>query len=248
MNSKLSIAAAALLLALAGCSRGAGNGSASGNGGAPLPQIAAPNNGDWTQTVAATPEGGYRMGNPGAPVKLVEYGSIGCPYCALFTNEAAQPLTDRYVRSGHVSWEYRPYMIHPEDPAIFLLLRCQGPAPYFRQIEQLYATQRDWAGRLEALPQSEQQRLQALPTQQRLAAMIQGAGLDQFFRARGMPQARIDSCLNDAAALQELAGQTSRASSQEGVSGTPTFFINGEKQEAGSWAQLEPLLRNAVGS
>jgi protein-disulfide isomerase len=35
---------------------------------------------DWTQTVARTPEGGFRMGNPNAPVKLIEYLSFACPH------------------------------------------------------------------------------------------------------------------------------------------------------------------------
>ena len=43
--------AAALALALAGCGGGAGNNAAAVVSNAPLPQIAAPNGGDWTQTI-----------------------------------------------------------------------------------------------------------------------------------------------------------------------------------------------------
>ena len=35
-------------------------------------------------TVVRTPAGGYRQGNPDAPVKLIEYGSRTCPTCARF--------------------------------------------------------------------------------------------------------------------------------------------------------------------
>ena len=38
---------------------------------------------DWTRVAARTPEGGFRMGNPGAPVKVVEYLSLTCPHCAM---------------------------------------------------------------------------------------------------------------------------------------------------------------------
>ena len=44
----------------------------------------------------------------------------------------ATPCASNYVRCGQVSWEYRPYMIFPTDPGIFLLLRCQGRSAFFR--------------------------------------------------------------------------------------------------------------------
>src|SRR3546814_9181159 len=58
---------------------------------------------DWTKTVARTPEGGFRVGNPDAPVKLVEYGSLTCDHCAHFAEEATPKLLGQYVRSGRVS-------------------------------------------------------------------------------------------------------------------------------------------------
>jgi hypothetical protein len=70
MRASIAIGAAALALLVAGCG-GGGNNSSTEVSNAPLKQIPAPN-GDWTQTVAETPEGGMRMGNPNAPVKLVE--------------------------------------------------------------------------------------------------------------------------------------------------------------------------------
>ena len=39
--------------------------------------VEAPAGQQWWDTVAATPEGGWLVGNPNAPVKLVEYGSLG---------------------------------------------------------------------------------------------------------------------------------------------------------------------------
>src|SRR5436309_16013442 len=64
---------------------------------------------DWSLVAVRTPEGGVRIGNPAAPVKLVEYGSITCPHCAAFSAEAAAALRASYVGPGRVSWEYRHY-------------------------------------------------------------------------------------------------------------------------------------------
>lgn len=243
----LGIGFAALALALAGCGSG-GDNNASANGAAAIPQIAAPNNGDWTETVSMTERGGYLMGNPNAPVKLVEYGSITCPACARFSNEAYQSLTSRYVRSGQVSWEFRPFLIHATDPGVFLLLRCAGPAPFFRLSEQLYATQPEWAGRAETMPPEQAQQLQNLDPHSQAAALVRVMGVDQFFRQRGISEARINACLADDAALQQLGEISRRGTSEDNVQGTPTFIVNGEKLEASDWASVETRLRAAIGS
>jgi protein-disulfide isomerase len=242
------LGAAAGLLLLAACNGESGdNGSANA---APLTPIPAPNGASWTETVAVTPEGGVRMGNPDAPVKLVEYASFTCPHCREFAEQGAAKLENDYVKSGHVSWEFRPFILFPTDPAISMLMRCQAaqnPSAFFQLVDQLYAEQPNWVGRLQALPPEAQQQFEALPPQQRSAAMIQAAGVDQFFRVRGMPASRIAACLGDAQGLQEVVGITDRATSKEGVTGTPTFFINGRMvPDTASWGALEPPLRAAT--
>jgi protein-disulfide isomerase len=244
MKLSIGCGAAALALALAGCGDGGGNG-AEANGAAPLVQIKAPN-GDWTQTVAATPEGGYRMGNPEAPVKLVEYGSLTCGHCADFSQAGSEPLRERYVKSGRLSWEFRPYLLFPTDPGISMLLKCQGAGPFFRLTDQLYADQRNWAAKLQQLLPAQQQQLEGMSPQQRAVALVRATEIDQFFRQRGMPQAKIDACLADTQSLQQLAALTDRGN-REGVTGTPTFFINGRIAEgASTWETLEPQLRGAL--
>ena len=249
MKAKLGTALAlAAILALAGCGDSGNNGSASNaNMSAALTQIPAPNGGDWTQIVSETPEGGFRMGNPNAPVKLVEYASITCPHCGEFSAAAADPLENQYVRSGQVSWEYRPFILFPSDPGVFMLLRCQGPTPFFRLVHQLYDSQREWAGRLQSLPPEQQQQVETMSPNAKAAFMVQASGLDQFFRQRGMPAARINSCLADNRSIVQLAENTRRATEQDDVQGTPTFLINGQKQDAGDWNELQRRLRAAIG-
>jgi protein-disulfide isomerase len=249
MKAQINAGAVALGLLLAGCGDNGNVSAPTANGQqAGLAQIPAPNHGDWTQIVSETPEGGYRMGNPDAPVKLVEYASITCPHCGEFAEGATVPLRDQYVHSGQVSWEYRPYMLFATDPGLFALLRCQGPTPFFQMIEQLYGDQQNWAVRGQQVQEQQGASLAAMNPVQRSAALIRGAGLDQFMRQRGMPQGRIDSCLADERNLQRVADDTARATNEQGVNGTPTFFINGTRQEnVGTWQTLEPLLRTALG-
>lgn len=198
---------------------------------------------DWTQRIERTTDGGYRMGNPAAPVKLVEYASITCSHCADFNAAAGAALRDRHIASGRVSWEVRPYLIFPTDPGLFMLLQCARPADFFALSDQLYADQAAWAARVEA----DSARLQALPPAQQLAATVRASGTEAVFRAGGMTDAQIGACLSDRAGLDRLIANHRRYA-RAGVEGTPTFFINGRQVEAGSWEQLEPLLAAVPGA
>jgi protein-disulfide isomerase len=243
--STLSLAgAAALALALGGCNKGGDTNAQVSN--APLKQIAAPQ-GDWTQVVSETAEGGYRMGNPNAPVKLVEYASLSCPYCAAYDREGVPTLRDKYVKSGQVSWEYRTYMNHPTDPALSVLVHCQGPEAFFGLADQLYASQEQWYGRVVGAPKEQLQALETMTPAQRNAALVKLTQLDEFFRQRGMPQSKIDACLADEGTLAKVAAITERGNNDK-IAGTPGFLINGSLvPESADWKTLEPALRRAIG-
>ena len=116
MKQKYLLVAAAAILASPACNAENGN-SATGGSSAEVKPVAPPANGDWSEVVAATPEGGFVMGNPNAGVKLVEYGSYTCGHCARFDEEGVQPLIDKYVKTGRVSFEFRNYVRDPYDLA-----------------------------------------------------------------------------------------------------------------------------------
>ncbi len=202
---------------------------------------------DWSQVAVRTPEGGVRLGNPAAPVKLIEYGSISCPHCAHFQESASTPLRQRYIRSGRVSWEYRPFMIFPTDPGLFLLLNCLPAPAFFPAADALYASQSGWVARVTALPPAQLQEIDALPPAQKPAALVRAAGLVPFFQQHGLTQARIDQCLADPQGVRRLAGVMQVAATRLHVRGTPTFFINGAQADAADWPTLEARLRAATG-
>jgi protein-disulfide isomerase len=152
------------------------------------------------------------------------------------------------VKSGRVSWEFRPFMIFPTDPGIFMLLQCRGAQPFFQLTDQIFADQRNWMGRLQTLSPAQQQQLQSMGPQQQITALVQATGMDQFFRQRGMTEAQINSCLSNQQALQGLMEVTNAGTNQYKVTGTPSFFINGEAvdlQQGQLWPQLEPKLKAA---
>jgi protein-disulfide isomerase len=248
MKSLFMAGTAALVLTLAACGGGGGNNTAGVTPpAAPVQNVAAPAGTDWTQSIRES-ERGFVMGNPDAPVKLVEYASITCPHCGDFANQGGSEGIRNFVRSGRVSWEYRPYMIFPTDPGLFALLRCNGPDSYFQLADQLYAEQQAWLARAQTYLQANQAAVEAMDLQTRAATLVRESGVDAFFRQRGMTQQQIDQCLADPRNLQRVADDTQHASQTDGVTGTPTFFINGaQQQNIGTWPQLEQLLRTAVG-
>jgi protein-disulfide isomerase len=228
---------AALALALAGVAATAPDAAA-----APV-RRAAPV--DWARTVVATPEGGFRMGNPAAKVKLVEYGSLTCVHCAAFDREGLASLVARYVRSGKVSYEYRNFILNGLDVAATLVARCGGPSRFFPVSDKFYATRDQWMGRLSGLTQAQKDQLNALPENARLGRLAEMVGLTGLAAQQGIAPAQSKRCLADQAALQRL-GKMAEAAGAQGVGGTPTFFLNGSNIGTHTWATLEPILRESA--
>jgi protein-disulfide isomerase len=229
-------------LLLAACGSGSdGNGTAS----APVAPVKAPAGTNWLDTVVATPEGGMRMGNPDAPIKLVEYGSRTCPVCGEFGRTATQPLEKNYVATGKVSWEFREYLVHgqPDIPAS-LLGTCVPKETFFPILEQMYLNQgpvEEKMGSPEGSALFQKYASAAKPID---AAAPWADLLDYvaFFKQRGLPEDKVRACLADTQKLDKiLAGM--KAGEAMGVTGTPSFFINGNKADAISWSQLEAVLK-----
>jgi protein-disulfide isomerase len=239
----LVVSAAALIVT--GCEKSADNAAAPANGATAA--AAAPAAGeDWTTTVSATPEGGFVMGNPNAPVKLVEYLSLTCPHCAEFTRDGFPQLRDQYVKKGTVSVEVRNYVRDPIDVTTSLITRCQGPAAYFSMTDQALAAQAATLAKAQALAPAELQRVGGMPPTEQFKAFARMLGLDQFAKQRGVSEAKMDSCLSDTAALDKLVEMQKYANETVKIPGTPAFILNGQLlQAAGTWEQLEPQLKAA---
>jgi len=200
---------------------------------------------DWTRTVVTTPEGGFRMGNPQAKVRLVEYGSLTCPHCRHFAETGMAPLK-AYVKSGKVSFEYRNYILNGVDVAATLVARCGGPARFFPVVDRLYATQGDWIGKINALSAADKEAIKAMSDTDRLKRLAQAGGIVQLAAANGITPAQSSKCLADPNGLNRLIGFVEGGRAL-GVRGTPTFFVNGVIVDANDWPGIEPQIKQAGG-
>jgi len=232
--------------ALAGALAVAVSIAAAADAAPPARRATAPAARDWSRTVVATPEGGFRMGNPAARVRLVEYGSLTCPHCAHFSQTGGAPLVAGYVRSGKVSYEFRNYVLNGIDVTASLLARCAGPRGFFGMAETLYATQPQWLGRISAMTQAQKDQLKPLTEGQRLVRLGDIGGLTRLATRFGVAPARGRQCLADPAGLDRL-GKMYEAAQAKGVLGTPTFFVNDVRVDGVNWTDVEPALKQAGG-
>ena len=240
------LGSAALLATACNAEKCAGNSTAPEVTVAP---VAAPNNGDWSTIVSKTPEGGFLMGNPGAKVKLVEFGSMTCPHCAEFEEQGTKALIDNYVKKGLVSFEFRNYVRDPFDVAASLIARCGGEASFFGLTRGLYAEQRGWIGKIQAADNATMQSLQTMPPAQQFSTIADLGGLKQFAAMRGVPRAKTDACLANETEVNQLVQMNSDAQSTYNIPGTPSFLINGTLVEStASWEALEPKIKEALAS
>lgn len=236
---------APLALALVACGdKEAADGTVAAS--APVAPVPAPAGAAWRDTVVETAEGGHLVGNPNAPIKLVEYGSLTCPTCQRFAEEGMEPLLAKYVESGRVSFELRNFAVHgPVDIVLARLARCSTKEAVVPLSDQVWKNLESLTGPLQANQAAVEQAMN-LPMDQRFAAMAQVGGFFDFFASRGISADQAKACLADVPSLEKLAAATDRYAKQDGVTGTPTFTLNGDKLDGvNGWAQLEPILQRA---
>jgi len=237
------VSLATLSIGLVACKKDAAAPGATQTAAA-LPKVAPPAGKQWADVVVATPEGGYRMGNPDAPLKLIEYGSLTCPHCAAFSTEGFPKLRDQYVSTGRVSIEFRNFVRDKFDTALAMLTRCGEPESFFALTDQVFANQKDIFAKLD--PVAQDPALQSMPTDKLFTTLGTRAGLIDFFAARGIAKDKAMACLANSATAEKLALDVQKATDQFEITGTPTFILNGKKlDDVAAWQGLEPALQNA---
>src|SRR5438270_7440439 len=244
------LACSMAVVALAACNknRQESAGTPAANDNIKVTQATPPPGGTWADVVNMSSAGGFVMGNPNAKVKLVEIGSLFCPYCKRFEDEGSPLLVEKYVKPGNVSWEFRPYAIHgPIDIAADIVARCGGLKTFFPLTKALYKDQPILEAKVEAQKDKIEQ-LQNLPANQMVVGWAHLRGLQGCAAARGVAQAESNQCLADQKMIDREVQVMSDVNSQyPDFSGTPSFILNGKMlRKTGDWQTLEPQLKEAL--
>jgi protein-disulfide isomerase len=164
------------------------------------------------QSVWAAPQAlpdDMTIGNPKAKVEVIEYASASCPHCAHFNEAVFADFKTRWVDTGKVRYTLKEMLTEPATIAAagFMIARCAGPAKYFTVLDQVFRSQPEWTG------------AKVKPILQKIAA------------DNGVDEPHFNACLSDQAAADAIAKRAQRAQEQDGVSSTPTIFVNGMKAD-----------------
>jgi len=162
---------------------------------------------DLSVLAQENPLGDIALGQADAPVTVIEYGSLSCPHCAAFDVNGLPVIQQRYIDTGIVRYIYRDYPLEPYAMAGAMLARCLPQDRFYGMIHALFSRRDEWL------------------LQNQDAAI---AGLTRIAIDNGHTEASFESCLADQSVYDAITFQMDQAD-QLGLTGTPTFFINGER-------------------
>ena len=158
------------------------------------------------QTALALTKDDRILGNPDAPITIIEYASLTCPHCAHFTNEVLPELKKKWIDTGKAKLVLRDYPL--DEPALraAMIARCAPPDRFYAYTDMFFGAQDKW-----------------------VTARDYRDALARLVKLGGMSREEFDNCLKNTALENKIVEGRLIASKELDVNSTPTFFINGTK-------------------
>jgi protein-disulfide isomerase len=144
------------------------------------------------------------LGDPKAPVTIIEYASLTCSHCAHFHTQILPDLKKKWIDTGKVKLVYRDYPLDQIAVKAAQIAECVGNDKYFGVLDIIFRGQPQWATGADPI-----------------------AELAKPLRIAGLGEAEIKSCLANDAMLNAVLNDY-RGGETLGVNATPTLFIGGQ--------------------
>jgi protein-disulfide isomerase len=146
------------------------------------------------------------LGNPEAPITIVEYASLTCPHCAHFANDILPEIKKEWIDTGKAKLVLRDFPL--DEPALraAMIARCAPPERYYAFADAFFAAQEKW-----------------------VRSTDYHEALARLAKLGGMGQAEFDTCIKNTELENKIVEGRLRATQELEVNSTPTFFVNGSK-------------------
>lgn len=162
------------------------------------------------------------LGDPDAPVTVIEYASFTCPHCATFHDAVLPEIKKNYVDTGKVRFVYREVYFDRYGLWAGMVARCGDGTRYFGLVDMIYDQQREWARGSDPAT---------------VAGNLRKIGL-----TAGLEPDTIDACLSDAEKAQAMYALYQQNAAADGIDSTPSFVIDGQKYSNMSYADFSAIL------
>lgn len=167
------------------------------------------------------------MGNPDAPVTVIEYASYTCPHCARFHDGAFKELKSEYIDTGKINFVYREVYFDRYGLWASMIARCAGtPDAFFGMTDLIYEKQSEWARAGEPA---------AIVDELRKIGLL--AGLDGD---------KMEACLQDGDNARTMVAWYQENATEDGIDSTPSFVINGQKYTNMSYPEMSEIIDAAA--
>lgn len=145
------------------------------------------------------------LGEPGAPVTIIEFASLTCPHCATFHTETYPQVKSEWVDTGRARFVFRHFPLDQLALGAAAVSECIKGDGFFGFIDVLFANQEKWSHAADPL-----------------------AAIGQYAALAGLDRATLQACLNDEAAITRILEKQTDGRDRYGIASTPSFVVNGK--------------------
>ena len=150
------------------------------------------------------------MGSSNAKITVKVFSSLTCPHCADFHSAIFNNLKKDYIDKGLVRFEHHAFPLDLAALNAEVVVRCQtNNEKKFELLEEIYNKQKFWAVGSDI---------------NKINDLIKQVGVNF-----NLTEEKMNSCLTDSSAQDEILNQRIDAQKKYKIDSTPTVIINEKK-------------------
>ena len=155
---------------------------------------------------------GFEIGSADAPITIIEYRSLTCSHCADFANDVFPELDEKYIQTGRVKFEFRPFVLNAVDLNAFKLLNSIEDKDFLSLDKMLFRDQNKW------LVTKDSNKILENSTN----------ALKKYALLYGLSEETFNDILNDKELEEWILSMRVDGTKRFNIQSTPSFIINGE--------------------